>query len=65
MLEERTVRSCRSSGSEQINLHKQLEKKHVSMGQGEKSYIQHDIFMEMSSLLEEFIQPGREGKYPF
>ena len=69
MLAEKTVRSSMEqwlqavSGSEQINLHRQLEKKHVSMGQGEQSCMQHDIFMEMSSLLEELIQPGREGKY--
>ena len=73
MLEEKTVRSSMEhwgqavSGSEQINLQIHLEKKHVelelSILQGEQTCLQHDIIMEMNSLLEELIQPGREGKY--
>ena len=35
------------------------------MGQGEQTCLQHDIFMEMNNLLEELIQPGREGKYHY
>ena len=75
MLEEKTVRSSMEqwgqavSWSEQINLQFHLEKKHVelelSMGQGEQTCLQHDIFMEMNNLLEELIQPGREGKYHY
>ena len=75
MLEEKTVRSSMEqwgqavSWSEQINLQFHLEKKHVelelSMGQGQQTCLQHDIFMEMNNLLEELIQPGREGKYHY
>ena len=60
-MEEKTIRSSIEqwgqavSGSEQINLHSQLEKKHVElevfMGQGEQSCMQHDML----------IQRGREG----
>jgi len=43
-----------------------LEKKHVelevSMGQREETCMHLHV---MNSLLEELIQPGREGKYPY
>ena len=75
MLEEKNVRSSMEqwrlavSGSEQINLQINLEKKHVElelyMVQGGQTCLQHDIFMEMNNLLEELIQPGREGKYHY
>ena len=76
MLEEKVVMSSieqcgqAMSRSEQINLHSQLEKKQVelelrvSMGQAEQTCM-HDISMDMNSLLEELIQPGREGKYSY
>ena len=37
----------------------------VSMGQWEQTCMQHDIFIEMNSLLGELIQPGRKGKYHY
>ena len=75
MLGEKTVRSSMEqwgqavSGREHINLQIHLEKKHVelelSMEQGEQTCLHHDIFMEMNSLLEELIQPRKEGKYHY
>ena len=74
MLEEKTVRSSMEqwgqavSGSEQINLQSQLEKKHmeleVSMGQGEQTCMHNDIFMEMEQHAGGAYQARERRKMP-